>query len=117
MNSYITANYIKDGVINSEKIAEDFKTAEDFRKVERIIEPHLQEAREKVREIFVRADQALELVVANPKVPSVSPKAVEAMHLADEKIIDVKKDYDSKSWVDEVADGKKSRGNSDEMIM
>jgi len=117
LNSYITANYIKDGVINSEKIVEDFKTAEDFRKVEMIIEPHLQEAREKVQEIFVRADHA-RMMESGPKVPSGSSKAVEATHLADDKIIDVKKGSDDKSWVDEVADGKKSsRGNSDEMMM
>ena len=119
LQNYVKENFFKDGVIDSEKVSSKLQTAADFEKINKILEPHLQEAREKVQEIFVRADQAMELVVANPKeAPSVSPKAVEAIHLADEKIIDVKKDSDGKSWVDEVADGKKSsRGNSDEMMM
>lgn len=66
------------GIIDSEKVSSKLQTAEDFEKINKILEPHLQEAREKVWEIFVRADKSLELVVANPKgVPSVSPKTVE----------------------------------------
>jgi len=117
LQNYVKENFFTNGVIDSKKVSSELQTAEDFEKINKILEPHLQEAREQVQKIFVRADHA-RMMESDPKVPSGSPKAVEAMDLADEKIIDVKKDSDGKSWVDEVADGKKSsRGNSDEMMM
>ena len=63
LQNHVRENFFTNGVIDSEKVSSKLQTAENFEEINKILEPHLQEAREKVQEIFVRADQSLELVV------------------------------------------------------
>jgi len=57
--AYVRENFCNEGVINSEKVKAGLRTAEDFKEVQKAIEPFLQEAQEKTEKIFTRSDEQL----------------------------------------------------------
>ena len=59
VSDYLTQNYLKDGVIDNEKIAQDFKTADHFKKIESLMQEKLKEIQPQIDSIFLQADERL----------------------------------------------------------
>ena len=74
----------EDGVIDSDKVKAGLKTAEDFEKVKKAIEPQMLEAQAKVEAIFLRSDQQLGL--------------------------ETSESLEGESWVEKVKSGREEKG-------
>lgn len=117
LTDYVSQNYLgDDGIINSDKVKEDFATAEKFQEVQKILEPELTQAREQTADIFAKADQRLEVEQQDRDV-TVSQTVQDILNTVKDNVLSqesaVEKfcgdrnsnaDETTKSWVDRVSE-------------
>jgi len=84
VNEFLIKNYLNDGVIDSAKIAKDFKTTED---VDRVIDPMFAESREKAKGILselskslTRTESLTESTSESTSAPKTSPGITGSRH-------------------------------------
>ncbi|MBU6338960.1 MAG: serine hydrolase [Rickettsiales bacterium] len=115
LNDYLIKNYLRDdGIINSEAIKENFKDAEKFEEVQKMLEPHLQEARKTTSKILARADRQLE--IEKLRATSNEIDSTKFSDLSFSSNVKAKEAEDAKtskqSWVERVTEKGKARDDS-----